>query len=365
MKLHISHFAVAAFACSILIAGCKKDDDKKDNSPGFDQGELLVNWGSNIILPSYKTYEKSLGAFVDLCDQTKDPVSATELQGLQAAFTQVYSDWQLVSMFEFGPASAEILKANCNTYPVDTVGLNKKISNSDFDFSAASDIKRKGLPAIDYLLFSNKLSNGKQVEMLKFLAKDLNTTTTKVVANWTSTGINYYQTYITAKGSSAGSSVSLTFNAMLQHLEKFHREAKIGIPNGERSFTGTPLPFNVEGTYQGTESLKMAIKNLKAIERLYLGVNLTGNDGVGLEENLIAINAKYNNGSLDAAIKAQFKACFDAYSKVNSPLNEAVLNNKDQVSAVFKEIQKLVVLLKTDVPSSLGILITYTDNDGD
>jgi predicted lipoprotein len=240
-----------------------------------------------------------------------------------------------------------------------------KIANRDFDFSLASDLKRKGLPALDYLLYESKLNSLNHFDMLDVLIKELNSTTATVVNEWSSSGKNYLTEYSSKTGSDAGSSVGLTLNALLLHLERFHREGKIGIPNGERSFSGTALPLNVEGTYQGSESLKYAIENLKAIERLYLGTDHNGNDGIGLEENLIEIGAKYNGGSLDAAIKSQFKACFNAYAQINMPLNEAVVNQNDAVSKVFKEIQKLVVLLKTDVPSSLGILITYTDNDGD
>ena len=37
----------------------------------------------------------------------------------------------------------------------------------------------------------------------------------------------------------------------------------------------------------------------------------------------------------------------------------------DKVEAAYNEIQKLVILLKTDMASALSILITYTDADGD
>ncbi len=48
---------------------------------------------------------------------------------------------------------------------------------------------------------------------------------------------------------------------------------------------------------------------------------------------------------------------------VPDPLSNSIVNSQAVVNAAYLEIQKLVVLLKTDMPSSLGVLITYEDND--
>jgi hypothetical protein len=46
-------------------------------------------------------------------------------------------------------------------------------------------------------------------------------------------------------------------------------------------------------------------------------------------------------------------------------LKDNLVSNKTKVDDAVKSLQKLVVLLKVDVPSATGILITYQDNDGD
>ena len=50
---------------------------------------------------------------------------------------------------------------------------------------------------------------------------------------------------------------------------------------------------------------------------------------------------------------------------LTDPLSQGVQGNTAPIEAAYNEIQKLVVLLKTDMPSAMGILITYVDNDGD
>lgn len=365
MKNNIQ-FIVGLSFCFLLISGCKKDSSDESELPGFNQSELLVNWSNNIVLPSYIEYAKAINEFDVLCQSISINPSSQNLDQLKEAHNKAYLSWQRVSVFEFGPAESVLLRANSNIFPCDTLGLNAKVLTGDFDLASASDFSKKGFPAIDYLLFGLKgLSNQSRINYLKTVSAELKANADVVLDNWSATGKNYVSEFSSATGSDVGSSLGTVLNALTQHLEGFHREGKIGIPNGERSFSGTPLPEKVEGVYESDKSMTYAIENLKSIERIYLGTDLQGNDGIGLEENLIAISAQYNGGALDSEIKSQFAKTFDAYSKVSIPLKQAVVSQNQQVSDVYKELQKLVVLFKADIPSSLGVLITYQDNDGD
>ena len=42
-----------------------------------------------------------------------------------------------------------------------------------------------------------------------------------------------------------------------------------------------------------------------------------------------------------------------------------IQTNKTQVDNAYEKLQQLVPLLKVDLTSALGVLITYADNDGD
>jgi hypothetical protein len=50
---------------------------------------------------------------------------------------------------------------------------------------------------------------------------------------------------------------------------------------------------------------------------------------------------------------------------LEDPLAEFVVNQQATSFDVYSELQALVVLWKVDMMSSLGVLITYFDNDGD
>jgi hypothetical protein len=50
---------------------------------------------------------------------------------------------------------------------------------------------------------------------------------------------------------------------------------------------------------------------------------------------------------------------------MNDPLADYVVESQAATYDVFAELQALVILWKSDMMSSLGVLITYQDNDND
>ena len=54
-----------------------------------------------------------------------------------------------------------------------------------------------------------------------------------------------------------------------------------------------------------------------------------------------------------------------ALAEIPDPLSAALTSNAPLVDNAYKEIQKLLTILKTDVASATGVQITFMDNDGD
>ena len=138
---------------------------------------------------------------------------------------------------------------------------------------------------------------------------------------------------------------------------------EIGIPAGIQSM-GATYPTKVQAYYSKT-SVQLALLHLQAMQNIYLGKSATAGDGLGLDDYLIKVNAQYNGGSLNDAIKAQFATATAKLQALSDPLSANITTNNTAVTAAYTELQKLTVLLKTDMTSSLGILITFGDNDGD
>ncbi|UTW63236.1 imelysin family protein [bacterium SCSIO 12741] len=368
-------FLLFLFA-AILLAGCKKDPDPEPTQPdsaSYDQQSLLNNWGDEIIVPGYFAYTQATSDQKSFADAFISDPTESSLQAFSDKWKTSQKTWQSVSLFEFGPGSDHVIRANTNIYPCDTTQIEKNIQNGNLDLSGASRLDEKGYAAIDYLLHHATAAevvqefkaDSKRGDYLKALVAEVDQLAQTVYQEWNSGSGNHVAEFKSATGSNVGSSLGIMINSVNMHLERFLRDGKVGIPNGERSFSGDPLPGHVEAAYKGDVSKEFIRANLKGLENIYLGTKQDGSNGMGLDDALNSLGAKHGDQALDAAIKSQIASCYSAIDAVPGTMKEAVVQDSDKVSELFKEFQKLVILLKADMPSSLGVLITYQDNDGD
>jgi predicted lipoprotein len=116
----------------------------------------------------------------------------------------------------------------------------------------------------------------------------------------------------------------------------------------------------VESLYAGI-SLDLIEENLNVIESIF-----TGKDGQGFDDYLDALNIDDREGhSLSTTIRQKIEKSRQSLEAINDPLQEAVLNQKEEVEQLFIDLQELTVLMKNDMMSRLGLLVIFSDNDGD
>jgi predicted lipoprotein len=364
------YLALVAASTFVLVQSCKKSDSNGstgNTGSSFDRKGMLTNISTNIIIPSYTAYQATtvtLDAAVTTFNTT--PNSAN-LSALQAAFQSAYKAWQSASTFEFGPAAQIELRVNTNTYPADITQINSNITSKTYNPALLSNLPAKGLPALDYLLFGTGADNiailaqfttGANATYMKTyiaaLSAELKTNATTVLTAWNGT---YKTTFINADGTDVGSSTGQLVNQLVYDYEIL-KNFEVGIPAGIQSM-GTTFPTKVQAYYSKI-SLQLALLHVQSLQNIYLGAT-----GSGFDDYLISANAKYNGGSLNDAIKAQFATAITKLQALTDPLSANIQTNNTAVVAAYTELQKLTVLLKTDMTSSLGILITYGDNDGD
>jgi predicted lipoprotein len=374
-KIYLKIVLSALFVLLFFVQ-CKKDKEE-DTCPdsSFDKAAMLSNFNDNLILPAYAELKNTTDSLAILTNNFLDSTSPASLLELQLQFLKAYEKFQNVSVYEFGPADQQVFRSNLNTFPCDTAQINSKIAAADYFLDAATDIDAKGFPAIDFLIYG---SNGNAATILNrftlaansdearnyliALVNDIKIKTDLVVSSWSPSGANYSATFTGNTGSNVGSSIGILVNQLSFDLEIL-KNAKIGIPAGKKSM-GTPLPNKVEAFYS-KESLKLAIKNLESIENLYLGKSLQGIDDIGFDDYVTHLNVQHPSGALNDVIKNKFISSRTALASIPNPLNESVVNAPTQVNTAYLELQQLIVLLKVDMTSALGVLITYQDNDGD
>ena len=359
--------ASAFTACSDKGTELKKD--------GFDRKALLANIGNNIIVPNYVAFNAAAAQLHTAAGQFAANPDVSSLGALQNKFKEAYRAYQSVALFELGPAEQELLRASLNTFPADVNQINANIGAGTYDLGTASNLDAKGFPALDYLLFglgtdapavawqyTTDANAAKRKKYLTDLTLEIKNKAEKVNTAWSATGGNYFNTFVNADGTDAGSSLGLLVNQLNWEYELL-KNAKLGIPLGKKTL-GTPLPESVEAYYSGMSS-ELARLGFQNLENVYFGKDKSGNNGTGLDDYLVSLNARRGETTLAEAIAGQLQMAKNKLAALNDPLASAIRTNPTPANEAYAEIQRGVVLLKSDLPSQLGVLITYQDNDGD
>jgi predicted lipoprotein len=222
---------------------------------------------------------------------------------------------------------------------------------------------------LEYLFYGNSSDEASivgafasSIERRKYglvILADLSGKINSVLSAWKTT---YRNTFINSLGTDVGSSIGYLINQMNFELD-YLKNAKIGIPLGKKTL-GIVQPTQCEVYYSG-KSLDYAIETLKAIENLYLGRSVSGNNGKGFDDYLDHLEVMHGSETLNSAINKQFALAYTKLGNIQGAISEQVISNPTAVDAAYVELVKLLVLLKTDLPSSLGVVITYQDGDGD
>ena len=374
MKLRHFTFILSTLLIAAIFADCnkKKDPVKEEETQeaAFDKPAMLANYADNLILPNLQAFKASVDQLVS--DYTAFNLNKTvaNLATLRQAYMNASVQFQHISTFEFGPSESEIIRSNFNTYPTDTTQVTNNIASGNYNLGILSNLDAKGFPAIDFLLFGKNETDVSIITRFNTVANrhayvlacltEIQTKTNTVINSW-NTG--YRNTFVASTGMQIGSSLGMMINQVNFEIDVL-KNSKLGIPLGKKSL-GVKLPEKCEGYYANTFSIKLAKECLLNIEDVYLGRSAAGVNGKGIDDYLDALGTQHGSVSLNAAIQAQFAIAKTKLALVAEPLSASVISDAAAVDAAYVEIVKLLVLLKTDVPSTLGIVITYQDGDGD
>jgi len=363
---------------SLVSVQCKKKEGKDDLNPddSFDKAGMLANYADNIIVPGYTKFKYATDTLNSSTNEFLKNPTIANLHTLQLASLFAYIRFQSISTFELGPAEAELFRGSLNIFPCDTTKINTKIATGNFDLSAILDIDVKGFPALDFLLFNSSQDNdiilsrfttspyaANAKEYLRVLVAEIKHKSDVVYDGWNPAGGNYSTTFKNNLGSSVGSSLALLVNQFNFNFENL-KNARVGIPLGKKSL-GVLYPNKVEAFYSA-QSITMLIEQIKAIENTYLGRDSNGNDGLGLDDYLTTLKTEHPSGMLSDVIKEKIGLIKQELMKFQGGnFSEMLTADPAQFETVYQHIYQLTVLIKVDMPSAFGVMITYEDNDGD
>jgi hypothetical protein len=296
-------------------------------------------------------------------------VSQENLQALRTAWYETLKSWQYVGMFDFGPAFNNGLLTAVNQYPIDTVKVNNNMASGNYNLESSQNTDATGLQALDFLLYGKANSDAGVLayfethpEALIYITDITGVMEERIAAATGAWQGDYRNNFIGAGGTDIGSAMGQLINAAIRYYERNLRDAKIGIPAGARTTSGEPLPDKVECLYSGIYSREMLTRNVEAWQNMFNGISGQGANGPGIDDYLNYLGTEFEPG---IPLHAEINTRFELVLEQTANLAEAVVTEQNQALGVFEEMQRVVVLLKVDMTSALGVQITYADNDGD
>jgi predicted lipoprotein len=348
------------------LAACNNNEDPKDKS--FDRVVMLRDLADHVIQPAYQQLNTRATALSSAMASFKSAPNTENLTLLRSAFLDTWRAWQPCSPLNIGPALANNLRTNINVFPTDTTRINNNIQAGQADLQLAGNFAAKGFPALDYLLFGSGdaaataalfAADPNRLSYLEAIIGDL---TTRIAATANAFDSGWRTAFVAANGVDVGSSTSLLLNEFLFDWEALRRH-KIGDAIGIR-FLGEIRPNQVEAFYSNI-SKELALLNGRGVYNIIFGIGADGTDHIGFDDYLRAIDAKASNGPLADALRTQMQAAFTALEAVPGELREAASANTTAMQTAYQEHQKAIPLIKADMTSALGVVITFNSNDGD
>ena len=375
MNTRLSFLVAGLF---VILFSCSKnssDTGPAPESPGtFDKSAMLTNYADKIIIPAYQHLQEDVDALVIAVNAFADAPSASTQNAAKEAYKHAHLQYANVEVFNFGPAGAAQLDYYINFsgglnysfsedgelvgYTVDSTSIENNIASGTYDLTiyARNNFYSQGFPALNYLLFGPnaiaKFHNNTagRVKYLKDVAQRLKALVDKVSADWTT----YRSTFVSNTKSDVGSPIGNIVNMLAFQMDMM-KGPRIGWPFGKQS-NGIVFPSKSEGYFAGIGS-QLARENMKSLKNTFIG----GTGSKGISAYLVSLKKE----PLNSDVLTQFDVVVGKLESIPDPLSESFITDPAKVEDAYKEIQKLLTLLKTDVSSALGVQISFMDNDGD
>lgn len=351
----------AAATCTASVVGLSSCDD--ESTAAVDEQKVLADIAALLAKPMYAELEAAVVALEEATTALTGAPSASLLETAQDAWRAAQLAWYRARVFGFGPAKA--VEANirwalgCEPDKVEAT----IVEGAPFD-PPKLGTSRKGLPALEYLLFDlqgaepivEKLTaEENRRAFLDALAKDLKEEVGKLVVAW-----NAHAEELGTAG--AGSSV---YKAPKDAMDDLFNQviyaadlaiAQIGDPMGVN--TDIPSP-ELEEARLSDNTIDDTLALLDGVDAVYLG-DLGDSAGLGIADLVLERSAALD-GEVTQAIAAARKAVKD----ISPPLRTALDGDQAVLLAAVEALRALKRVLTADVSTALGVTVSFSDMDGD
>lgn len=346
-------------------------------SQTFDRRAMLENIGNNIILPLHESFLAQVAMLQTAAHAFRDAPTLENLEVMQQAWRDTDYLWKKVIMFDLGRLTFVYQSRIENDSPIAIQLIDTMINGTDpLDENSISVFGSNviGLRTVEYLIFNPAEGNARIIDnftaqpsaqrrmtYLMITVDDLYASADQIWQIWSPDYQNYVTEFIEADDpGSVQESIAMLTNQMLVTLEAV-TNVSIGWPLG--TVAGSIQPNLVQAPYSGY-SVQQIRSFFEILRATYNGSTDAGN-GLGFDDYLNAVGAMYNDVPLADAINMEIDHIFATLDAMTEPLDAVLINHPEQVQALYEECRDLVVIMKVDMTSQLGVTITFSDADGD
>lgn len=364
----------------------------------FNQKALLESVANNVILPTYKLFADntvSLSAAISgYCDAQR--ASSNDTASWKTQSQQQWQDamvtWQMAEMMQIGP----LLENNSNlrnkiySWPnTSSCAVDQDVvlsEQADYDI-ATRTVSRKGLDALEYLLFNDTLDHSctsfgsepvgwdartdeqkvqARCAYAEKVAADLTIQAQVLLNAWEGDDNSGYKNIFINAGepgnafTDAQAAVNDISDAMF-YIDSATKDAKLAAPLGiiANDCGLSVCPENVESPY-AQHSLQNITANIKALNLLFKGGE--SSDAVGFDDYLVDV------GDSDTALQmtADLTQALEYAQSLQNTLTHLLENNPDSARTLHGEVKDVTDKMKADFIQSLSLELPATsagDND--
>lgn len=420
-KLSLIKPAALAVTLTLLTAGCNdrsrstagpdfnSGNDSGGGNSGFDESALIANLTNNVITPEYENFNSranDLHSKVNLyCNaeiafnsgsgsqQQRDET----LNQAQGAWLNTQFDWQMIEVMQLGPLveNDNLLRDKIYSWPLtshcavdqDTAYFNRGEINGQPYHIENRVVTRRGLDALEYLLFNTDLNHScsastapqdwdtltdaeKREWRCQFaveVANDVVNSSQELLDAWN--GDNGYAQSLLNAQNQPGSDFATLHEAVnrisdaLFYIDSMTKDAKLGVPLGMFSNRCgmNVCPEDLESQF-AFNSLDNIRSNLLSLKSLFTGDTDSQSDGVGFDDYLIAVGAE----TLATDMLTSIDNALNDLDTYENSLNETLVNSPGKVEQTHENVRQVTDKLKSDFIHQLSLELPASsagDND--
>jgi hypothetical protein len=349
----------------VFLFTCGCTNENKVNYEKFDTRKMLSDITYQLIMPSIEKLNISSNNLnIAVVDYVNSP-SEEKIIVIQDLWKNCASNYATVYAFNIGDARKKFFHYKLYNWPSLSIAIENLIKTPNRiskNYVSNLSSQAKTLSGIEYLLFNDNIStinkgfvkSEKRMNYLKWVVFFHKERTKELLNLWSKSGENYAEKFINKEGNSINSSINKLYNGV-HNVISTAKISKIGKSAGLEKSENINLD-ELQAKYSGY-SKELLIENLEISKKIFFN-----NNGLGLSNYIKEITG---DEKLNTLFKIKIEATLENLYNLKNSLAITIKKNPKELITIHNQLQELIILLTVDIRSSLSIVITRTDNDGD